>query len=196
MMTEYLTRRKSIRLQGYDYSSAGGYFITICAQSRRCIFGEIIEGQVRLNEAGKIVGAWWLKLRERFPTIILDCFVIMPNHSHGIILIEDDVGAIHELPLPRLAERRKMLIPKIVGYFKMNSAKHVNQVQQAPGLSLWQRNYYEHVIRNDIELLRIREYIHNNPLKWDLDRENPASKNFNLKDKLYWKEVFECRGDS
>ncbi len=86
--------------------------------------------------------------------------------------------------------RRLMLIPRIVGYFKMNSAKYANQFRDAIGISLWQRNYYEHIIRNESELSRIRQYIEYNPLKWDLDRENPLSKNFNLDHNRYWKEIY------
>jgi REP element-mobilizing transposase RayT len=84
-----------------------------------------------------------------------------------------------------------MLIPKIIGYFKMNSAKYVNRLRGAAGHTLWQRNYYDHVIRDENELSRIREYIHNNPLKWDLDRENPLSKNFDLDHDRYWKEIYD-----
>ena len=110
----------------------------------------------------------------------------MPNHLHGIILITD-VEAIHELPLQEsmnvgtihelsLRERRNMLLPKVIGYFKMNSAKIINQKISSSGTSLWQRNYYEHIIRNESELDRIREYIVNNPIKWTLDYDNPDSK--------------------
>lgn len=87
--------------------------------------------------------------------------------------------------------RRQMLIPKVVGYFKMNSAKYVNRLRGVIGISLWQRNYYEHIVRNESELSRIREYIQNNSLKWDLDRENPSSKNFNLDHDDYWKEIYD-----
>ena len=117
----------------------------------------------------------------------MDEFIIMPNHIHGIIFI---VGAIHELPLQKY--RRKMLLPKVIGYFKMNTAKQFNQILNRTGQPFWQRNYYEHIIRNEKELNRIREYIQNNPLKWELDRENPISKNFNLDHDIYWKDVYEC----
>jgi REP element-mobilizing transposase RayT len=146
-----------------------------------------------LNEAGDMVKRWWLKLGDKFSDIRLDSCVVMPNHIHGIVMVSGkQVGAIHELPLQRdRIERRRMLIPKIIGYFKMNSAKYINLLCDTTRHSLWQRNYYEHVIRNENELSRIREYIQNNPLKWDLDRENPLSKNFNLDHDRYWKEIYD-----
>jgi REP element-mobilizing transposase RayT len=187
--------RKQIRLRDYDYSGDGGYFITICTSNREDLLGGISNQGIELNETGKIVEQWWQKLEIKFTNITLDYHVIMPNHIHGIIMMSEgvmDVGAIHELPLPRgRIERRRMLIPKVIGYFKMNSAKHINILRKATGDPLWQRNYYEHIIRNEKELSRIREYIQNNPLKWDLDRENSLSKNFNMEHKQYWKEIYD-----
>jgi len=192
-----MRERKKIRLRDYDYSEAGGYFVTICTFNREYLFGGISNQEVVLNDIGEIVEQWWLKLENKFANITLDYHVIMPNHIHGIIIIpdgRDGVGAIHELPLQRdKIERRRMLIPKIIGYFKMNAAKYINQLHDATGHPFWQRNYYEHIIRNENELNRIREYIQNNPLKWDLDRENPLSKNFNLKHNQYWKEIYDYR---
>ena len=115
----------------------------------------------------------------QFGNIELDKFAVMPNHVHGIIKIIDNVGEIHELPLQKInhadqkIERRRMLIPKVVGYFKMNSAKQINTIRNTTGIPVWQRNYYEHIIRNENKLNKIREYIQNNPLKWHLDRDNP-----------------------
>jgi len=185
--------RKAIRLRYYDYSQAGGYFITVCIYNRKYLFGQVTNHQIMLNETGDTVKRWWLKLGDKFANIELDSCVVMPNHIHGIIMVtRKEVGAIHELPLQRdKIERRRMLIPKIIGYFKMNSAKYVNRLCDATGHTLWQRNYYEHIIRNENELYRIREYIQNNPLKWDLDRENPLSKNFNLDHDRYWKEIYD-----
>lgn len=164
--------RRSLRLQGYDYSQAGAYFITICTNHRRCLFGAINENEVILNDLGKIVLDVWYSLPARYPDIELDEFVIMPNHIHGIILIT--VGSIHELPVQK--ERRNMLLPKVVGYFKMNSAKYINQKTLSAGTFLWQRNYYEHIIRNEAELNRIQKYIISNPAKWVLDHDNPQGK--------------------
>jgi REP element-mobilizing transposase RayT len=187
--------RRSIRLQGYDYSQNGAYYVTLCTQNRECLFGEIVNGEMILNEYGKMVEQCWNNLSNHYDNIELDAYVIMPNHFHGIILITDtvdNVGAIHELPLHELPlhesplqlplhespiqspqQRRKMLLPKIVGRFKMNSAKQINQMRNTPGISVWQRNYYEHIIRNDKSLENIRNYIINNPSEWYYDDYNP-----------------------
>ena len=165
--------RRSIRLKGYDYSRAGAYFITICTHGRECILGDLVDGEMRLNEYGDIARGEWLNLPNRYPDIELDAVVIMPNHIHAIIAIHA-VGVIHELPLRNdTKHRRTMLIPKIVGYVKMNTAKRINQSRNTPGARVWQRNYHEHVIRNEADLARIRKYVANNPRKWDMDRQNP-----------------------
>jgi len=171
--------RRSIRLREYDYSTVGAYFVTVCVNGRECLFGDCVDGDMRVNDAGRMVVEWWLKLPERFPQVSLDEFVIMPNHVHGIVCIidadvSDTVGAIHELPLHRVPsrqQRRTMLLPKIVGYFKMNTAKHINLMRNNPGVPVWQRNYYERVIRDDNQLAAIREYIANNPVNWAEDEE-------------------------
>jgi len=127
-----------------------------------------------LNEFWKIVQTIWDKLVERFVNITTDQFVIMPNHVHGIIMVNpSNVGAIHELPLPSgKKQRRRMLLPEIIGYFKMNTAKRINLLRNTPGIPVWQRNYYERVIRSESELFEIRRYVQENHLKWDLDPEN------------------------
>jgi putative transposase len=167
--------RRSIRLPEYDYSQEGAYYISICAQDRKCLFGEIRNGKIILSECGRIVENWWNTIPERYEGVVLDEYVIMPNHMHAIIVINGDtdngVGAIHELPLR--IKRRGMILPKIIGYFKMNTAKQINQMTNATGRTVWQRNYLEHVIRNEKSLYIIREYIRNNPLYWAADDENP-----------------------
>jgi REP element-mobilizing transposase RayT len=186
--------RKSIRLREYDYSQGGAYFITILSKNHQCIFGEILDGKIRLNKLGEIIQEQWLMLPDRYEEIELDNFIIMPNHIHGIIII---VGAIHELPIQNkiiekmdIIQRRKMLLPKIVGYFKMNTSKQINILRNTVGLPFWHRNYYEHIIRSDKEMDRIREYINNNPYMWEYDRENPNSDNFNLDHDTYWKGIY------
>jgi len=179
--------RRSIRLQGHDYSQAGVYFITICTQDRACLFGDVVNGDMRLNDAGRIVQAVWYGLPNHHSGIGLDAFVVMPNHVHGVVVIGTAfVGAIHESPLQKqplptqsgpahIADRRRMLLSKIIGRFKMVSAKQINVLRETPGIPVWQRNYYEHVIRNEDYLNHIRQYILDNPLRWDLDRENPVA---------------------
>jgi REP element-mobilizing transposase RayT len=168
--------RRSIRLHGYDYSQAGAFFLTFCTQNRECLFGDVVDGKMQLNDAGKIVADEWLKIAEIRDDIELDEWIVMPNHFHGILTINNTVGAIHESPLQMtITQRRNMTLPKLIGRFKMLSSKRINEMRDTPGIKLWQRNYYEHIIRKDDSLCRIREYILNNPLQWEMDRENPAA---------------------
>ena len=173
--------RQSIRLQGYDYSRPSFYFITICTQHRKHIFGNVVDGEMVLNEFGDIARDFWYQIEMRYPNTQIDEFIIMPNHVHGIIEIINPnplvVGAIHESPLPMgndieiiRKHRRKMLIPKIVGWYKMNTSKKINQINQTSGTKIWQRNYYDHIIRNEQSLYQIREYIKWNPRNWNKDR--------------------------
>lgn len=175
--------RRSIRLQNYDYSQSGFYFITICTEDRACILGEIIQGEMVLNELGAIVQKAW-DTPSNYPNVEMDAFVVMPNHVHGIVWIQESigaihhsVGAIHESPLteppehnPYRNERRKMLLSKIVGKFKMVSAKQINIARNSEGIRVWQRNYYEHIIRDEKSYLRILDYIQTNPAKWSCDK--------------------------
>ena len=131
----HLKFRKSLRLKEYDYSREGAYFITICTYNRECILlGNVIDGEMILNQFGNIVLECWNSLTGRYTNIELDKFVVMPNHLHGIIKIID--RAIHESPLQsnKTMERRRMLIPKVVGYFKMNAAKQVNITRNTSGI--------------------------------------------------------------
>jgi putative transposase len=187
--------RQSIRLKGFDYSQAGAYYITVCAWDRECLLGQMEDGQMEMNEAGRIVQSVWIGLPEFYDGIELDAFVVMPNHVHGVIAIHPPVGAIHESPLPprkpaplRIADRRRMLLSKILGRFKMVSAKQINVLRRTPGRPVWQRNYYEHIIRDDESLHRIRQYIADNPAQWHFDRENPAVRHPN--------NETSCKGDS
>lgn len=161
-----------MRLRNYDYSTAGAYFVTICTQERECLFGDIVDGGMKLNEFGQIVQSIWHDLPARFPDIQLGEFIVMPNHVHGIIIIihrnNNPVGAIHELTL-RHNERRQMLLPNIIGYFKMNTAKRINQLRDLRGMPVWQRNYYDRVIRNDQEFNQTRQYIIDNAKNWEKD---------------------------
>ena len=182
--TDQRRNRRSIRLAGCDYSQAGAYFVTVCTRDRECLFGDIVDRQMQLNEAGKIVQTIWGSLPQFYEGVELDAFVVMPNHVHGVVVICASVGAIHESPLPpirestavtmRIADRRRRLLSKIIGRFKMVSAKHINGLRQTAGSVLWQRNYYEHIIRDDESLNRIRQNILDNPAQWEFDGENPA----------------------
>lgn len=175
--------RRSIRLKGYDYAQAGACFVTIVTQGRVCLFGEVVNGEMVLNEYGKIVQKWWDDLSTHFPGIETGAFVIMPNHMHGVIIIVDDGrGAV---PAPGFAPtkkqggetpplHRKPTLGQIVAYFKYKSTKEMNSMD-TPGVitKFWQRNYYERIIRNEREMDAVWNYIENNPSTWADDNENP-----------------------
>ena len=173
--------RRSVRLRGYDYSQAGAYFVTICTQGRACLFGDVADGEMRLNEIGNIVADSWRWLALQYDYVELDEWMIMPNHLHGIVVIIDDDdgggrGGSRTAPTgdPRNATPKRKPIGGLIGAFKTVSTKHINIMRGTPGMPVWQRNYYEHIIRNEESMNRIREYIVNNPLQWQLDRENPC----------------------
>ena len=194
-------RIESIRLQGYDYSQPGIYFITIVTHNRQCSFGNIIDDEMMLNEFGVLVKNEWLKTGIIRPNIVIDAFVVMPNHLHGIIIITDnddeysrdtgmETGTHSETDtvsesktktgtktIEQFGKPTKNSIPTIVRLFKSTTTKQINQLRRdtlqrvstTPMQPLWQRNYYEHIIRNEIELNRIRQYIIDNPKKWKTD---------------------------
>lgn len=161
-------KRHSIRLQDYDYSFNGMYFITICTQDRVNLFGTVENGAVTLNPYGLAIQDCWEWLFHQYPYIEPDEFAIMPNHFHGILTICDGRSGSRTAPTPA---KRKPL-GRLIGAFKTVSTKRINDMRNTPGHKLWQRNYYEHVIQNENELLKIQKYIQENPLKWELDPEN------------------------
>ena len=155
--------RRSIRLPAYDYAQAGAYFVTVVCKDRGLLLDDPRFRQVA-EEA-------WLWLADRYEFVQLDEYVVMPNHLHGIIVIADPRRG-GSRAAPTGAANRKPL-GQLIGAFKTVSTKRINQIRGAPRLPVWQRNYYEHVIRNDEELNAVRQYIVDNPLNWDQDRENP-----------------------
>ncbi len=173
--------RRSIRLRDYDYSSAGAYFVTIHAGNREGLFGSVTDGDMRLNNFGVVVDECWRAIPTHFPSVELDEFVTMPNHFHGIIILDvpsKPVGAQHAAPqftTPGHANVMSGSLGAIVRSFKSAASKRINEIRNDPGGPVWQRNYYERIIRNDHELERIREYIVNNPLQWDDDSDNPMN---------------------
>lgn len=209
--------RKSIRLINYDYSDPGAYFVTICTQNRVCIFGNIDNCQMKLNEYGRIVHECVKNTCNHFPQINLDCFVIMPNHFHSIIVINDicirageprpDNNDQHDqsLQIINIASHKNhakytnkiihanitelhnpvragsprpqnntgnsaQSLGQIIAYFKYQSTKQINSIHKTDIKKTWQRNYYEHIIRNNIALNRIQQYISNNPSSWKSDK--------------------------
>jgi putative transposase len=167
--------RRSMRLKGYDYAQVGAYFVTVCVRNRECLFGEAVNGEMRLNDWGQIATACWREIAYHFPAVELDVFVFMPNHMHGIVVLTN-VGARHAVPLPNTEQFGKPVsgsLPTIIRSFKSATTKRINEMRRTLGAPIWQRNYYEHIVRNEQELACIREYIATNSLHWALDRENP-----------------------
>lgn len=215
-------RRRSMRLKGYDYSQAGAYFVTICTQGRACLFGEVVDGEMRLNDAGRMVVAEWERLPALFPNVVLDAFVVMPNHIHGIVILTDPAddatdgataigatisgattggaatggattrvapttagddatpvgaGLVPAPSTPALSTPAPTL-GDVIGAFKSRvTVEYIRGVKTFGWTPfdrrLWQRNYYEHIIRNEETLNCIRRYIAENPIRWTFDRENP-----------------------
>ncbi len=166
--------RRPIRLHGYDYRQAGAYFVTICTHNRAPLFGEIQGDTMRLNEAGKIAEKVWRGIPDHFDNVDIDAFIVMPNHVHGIIVITHTrVGARHASPLHHAHQPSKGTLGTIVGSYKSAVSKQINRMRDTPGSPVWQRNYYEHIIRNESALHDIRHYIIHNPAKWAEDTENP-----------------------
>jgi putative transposase len=202
--------RRSIRLKDYDYSQKGACFVTICTGNRRCLFGNICDGKLSTNDAGKMIQQVWDQLPFYYNGINIDQFQIMPNHIHGIIVITDSVGAgpracpdpgqpqgvVRSNPGQPQGVAPTMSLPNAIHRFKTMTTKQYtdgvkqNGWQPFPG-KLWQRNYYEHVIRDDNELNRIREYIMTNPLNWNSDKYNPLQNNLNVFNQggTPWKET-------
>lgn len=238
--------RRSIRLKGYDYSQAGGYFLTFVTKNRECLFGDVVNGEMVLTEFGKMVSVEWEKSQQIRKEIVLDEFVVMPNHLHAVVFIigtdssDNHVGAHGCAPLPpaneirncrneifkrahdraplradnetdncgdaiwerahsraplrygseteicelerHMREQRRVSLfrpPKsissMVAGFKSIVTTHININRNTPRVPVWQRNYYEHIIRDEQELNNIREYIVTNPLRWELDIEHPRN---------------------
>ncbi|MCA1992467.1 MAG: transposase [Coleofasciculus sp. S288] len=150
--------RRSIRLKGYDYEKCGAYFITLCAWQRQKLFGEIENAEMRLNTYGEIIQLHWDNLPKHHHHLELDEFTIMPNHVHGIIILTDKTTC----------EERHGL-QEIIRGFKTFSARRINKIRRLSGVGVWQRGYYEHIIRNEKSLMAIREYIVKNPSSWGKD---------------------------
>jgi REP element-mobilizing transposase RayT len=190
--------RCSIRLQGYDYSTEGAYYVTVCVQDRECLFGDVVCGEARLNVAGLMVESVWRELHNKFPLVEIDTFVVMPNHFHGIISIvaapehrgpnvnvsvgaalcgRPDFDFVEQEGRPH---RAAPTLGEMIDWFKtMTTNAYIRGVKQSlwppfPG-RLWQRGYYERILRGEKELNGARRYILENPMKWAWDKENPEN---------------------
>jgi len=188
MIGQSAERRRSLRLKGYDYTCAGAYFVTICAQDQACLFGNIVDGGMCLNDAGHMLARLWNDIPARFVDVEIDTFVVMPNHVHGIIVLPDAANAAatrgattRVAPTEGNVGATLVVAPAlgdVVAAFKSVTTVHYirgvkTMAWPAFRRRLWQRNYYEHVVRDEKELDRIRQYIDENPARWAFDDENP-----------------------
>ncbi len=176
--------RRSIRLKDYNYTQAGAYFVTVCTYQRESVFGDVAGEQMRLNEYGCLTQDEWLRTASVRPYVALDQFVIMPNHIHGIIVITDPVGATRRVAPTTVVAAAGRGTPRgpasgsigaVIGQFKSLTARRINKLRETPGTPVWQRNYYEHIIRDESSLDQIRQYILDNPARWANDPENPQA---------------------
>ena len=145
--------RRSIRLQGYDYSQSGAYFVTICTFQRQHLLGAVNNGEMQLNVTGQIVSAIWQRIPQHFPNVELDQFILMPDHLNGIIVISEQA-------------EQSISLATIIQNFKSISTRKINKITQSSGVSIWQRNYHERIVRSDRELDRLRQYMLANPVNW------------------------------
>ncbi|MBZ0281451.1 MAG: transposase [Anaerolineae bacterium] len=187
--------RRSIRLNGYDYTHPGAYFITLCTHDRGWLFGDILNEHMRLNGCGEIVQQCWLDIPAHFPHVSLDAFVVMPNHFHGIIIINESVGerrdvvgaqsdvrAQHVAPLPppsgvTATNVAPGSLGAVVRAFKSAVTKNINRQRDTPAAPVWHRNYYEHIIRDETSFNTIRLYVETNPAQWMQDSLYVSSPN-------------------
>jgi len=186
--------RRSIRLKEYDYSSPGAYFITICTYQRQHLFGDIVDGVMKLNQYGQIIQSCWQRIPIHFANVLLDAWVVMPNHLHGILVLTDTLGEgeafgkgeafgnktceIAEDACPNASPlqfcgTQSGSIGAIVQNYKSISTLQINYVRHTPGIPVWQRNYHDRIIRDEEALQRIREYVKTNPLAWEIDQLHP-----------------------
>ena len=170
--------RRSIRLRGYDYAQPGAYFVTLCTHRWINMFGGVSNGEMMLNPLGLGVQDEWLRTAKIRPYVQLDEYVIMPNHLHGIVMITDNGrGVLQYAPNHASGQLRSPSfgLGAIIRGFKSVATRRINCIRGVSGQPIWQRNYYEHIIRDDHGLNRIREYITYNPHCWHLDKYNPAA---------------------
>ena len=160
--------RRSIHLAHYDYRTAGAYFVTLCAADRAGPFGTVSGDQMHLAPLGHLVGECWVWLAGQYPYVELDAWTLMPNHLHGIVVI------VSRIANAAAAVPARKPLGRLIGAFKTVSTRRVNELRSTPGAVLWQRDYFEHVVRSEGEMERIRQYIADNALRWSLDRENPS----------------------
>jgi REP element-mobilizing transposase RayT len=158
-----------MRLRGYDYSVPGAYFVTVCAQDRRCLFGEVVDGVMVLSLAGLVVDSWWGTVPRRFPGVGLDAYVVMPNHFHGIVVLQTTADGMERAA-------GDVSLAYVMQWFKSATTKDYRRGVTTDGWQpfrgrLWQRGYHDHIVRDERDLERVRGYIEANPGRWAEDEE-------------------------
>jgi putative transposase len=178
--------RRSIRLQGYDYTQPGAYFVTLSTWRRVCSFGEVVQGEMRLSPQGQIANREWMRLGRRFSTADFSAFVVMPNHVHGIVVLNADIrgaGGDRDHPNPDAYPLRPYEGPRVISgslgaivrAYKASVTWRIHAMRGGDGSPVWQRNYYEHILRDDNEYRQIIAYIQSNPRRWEADQLHPAA---------------------
>jgi REP element-mobilizing transposase RayT len=163
-------RIESTRLPARDYSRPGFYYVTTCVYKKKCIFGEVVNGTMYLNPYGDIAEKLWVEQPKHYANLVLDEFVIMPNHMHAILqLVDAPTPVSDEMP-------RRFSVSNIMNGYKSFSAKKINVLADCAGMPVWQSRFHDRVIRNETELNRIRQYIRNNPRQWEMDEMYPGGK--------------------
>jgi putative transposase len=179
--SEWLPQRKSLRLQHYDYSQNGAYFITICSYNREYLFGDIVGQEMVLNKMGLIVQEEWAKSAKMRTEIKLDEFVVMPNHFHAIFFIDSrgdrPVARVFDIKQhSTVSGPKNRSVSSLIGGFKAAVTARINEMHRSPGTPVWQRNYHEHIIRDEKSLEKIRDYIAGNPANWQDDQLNKLNR--------------------
>jgi len=182
IMNTEMKERKLNRLKDYDYSQNGYYFVTICTKNREAWFGKIESDKMILNMFGEITKNFWVEIPKHFKNVSLDEFIVMPNHIHGIVII---VGNAY---MRSLQDRTKMLLSRIIQQYKSSVTREINSLQNDFCFK-WHKSFYDHIIKDEKTLNNIREYITNNPLKWESDIENEI--NLKESNKDYYKKIIE-----
>ncbi|MBI2917377.1 MAG: transposase [Chloroflexi bacterium] len=178
--------RRSIRLPSYDYTQPGAYFITVCAHDKASLFGDVLDGDMRMNTFGYIVQEEWERTARAREDVTLDAFIVMPNHTHAIIWLTGHgdtaerggmarhAPTVVTPPTPRFGRPIADSLATVVGAFKSATSRRINKLRGTPASPVWQRNYYERVVRGEDDLHGIQEYIAANPAQWAQDPENPS----------------------
>ena len=194
-----MRERKLNLLSDYDYSTSGYYFVTVCSKDREEWFGKIENGEMRLNTVGEIARNSWAEIPLHLQHIEIDEFSVMPNHIHGILIINESmVGNAYMRSHQRnafmhsLQDRTKMLLSKVIQQYKASVTRKINSSESSHHFA-WQKSFYDHVIRNDRSLDNLRQYIVNNPLKWELDIENGKGNSQHKSSVDYYGEIIGKR---